>query len=190
MKTKRVFLIVLDSCGAGELPDAAQFGDVGANTLRSVSRSEKLCIPTLRKLGIGNIHGLDFLGTTPEPLAAVGRLAEQSRGKDTTTGHWEIAGIISKQAMPTYPNGFPDDVISEFAAATGRGVLCNKPYSGTQVIHDYGREQLATGKLIVYTSADSVFQIAAHEDMIPVEQLYEYCRMARRILTGKNAVGR
>ena len=190
MKTKRVFLIVLDSCGAGELSDAAQFGDVGANTLRSVSRSEKLCIPTLRKLGIGNIHGLDFLGTTPEPLAAVGRLAEQSRGKDTTTGHWEIAGIISKQAMPTYPNGFPDDVISEFAAATGRGVLCNKPYSGTQVIHDYGREQLATGKLIVYTSADSVFQIAAHEDMIPVEQLYEYCRMARRILTGKNAVGR
>lgn len=190
MKTKRVFLIVLDSCGAGELPDAAQFGDVGANTLRSVSRSEKLCIPTLRKLGIGNIPGLDFLGTMSEPLAAVGRLAEQSRGKDTTTGHWEIAGIISKQAMPTYPNGFPDDVISAFAAATGRGVLCNKPYSGTQVIHDYGREQLATGKLIVYTSADSVFQIAAHEDMIPVEQLYEYCRMARRILTGKNAVGR
>lgn len=190
MKTKRVFLIVLDSCGAGELPDAAQFGDVGANTLRSVSRSEKLCIPTLRKLGIGNIPGLDFLGTTPAPFAAVGRLAEQSRGKDTTTGHWEIAGIISKQAMPTYPNGFPDDVISAFAAATGRGVLCNKPYSGTQVIHDYGREQLATGKLIVYTSADSVFQIAAHEDMIPVEQLYEYCRMARRILTGKNAVGR
>ncbi len=190
MKTKRVFLIVLDSCGAGELPDAAEFGDVGSNTLRSVSRSQKFSIPTLRRLGIGNIPGLDFLGTTATPLAATGRLVEQSRGKDTTTGHWEIAGIISEQAMPTYPDGFPQDVIDAFSAATGRGVLCNKPYSGTQVILDYGREQLATGKLIVYTSADSVFQIAAHEDMVPVETLYGYCRIARRILTGKNAVGR
>lgn len=190
MKTKRVFLIVLDSCGAGELPDAAEFGDVGSNTLRSVSRSQKFSIPTLRRLGIGNIPGLDFLGDTATPLAATGRLVEQSRGKDTTTGHWEIAGIVSEQAMPTYPDGFPQDVIDAFSAATGRGVLCNKPYSGTQVILDYGREQLATGKLIVYTSADSVFQIAAHEDMVPVETLYEYCRIARRILTGKNAVGR
>lgn len=190
MKTKRVFLIVLDSCGAGELPDAAEFGDVGSNTLRSVSHSQKFSIPTLRRLGIGNIPGLDFLGDTATPLAATGRLVEQSRGKDTTTGHWEIAGIVSEQAMPTYPDGFPQDVIDAFSAATGRGVLCNKPYSGTQVILDYGREQLATGKLIVYTSADSVFQIAAHEDMVPVETLYEYCRIARRILTGKNAVGR
>lgn len=190
MKTKRVFLIVLDSCGAGELPDAAEFGDVGSNTLRSVSRSQKFSIPTLRRLGIGNIQGLDFLGDTATPLAATGRLVEQSRGKDTTTGHWEIAGIVSEQAMPTYPDGFPQDVIDAFSVATGRGVLCNKPYSGTQVILDYGREQLATGKLIVYTSADSVFQIAAHEDMVPVETLYEYCRIARRILTGKNAVGR
>lgn len=190
MKAKRVFLIVLDSCGAGELPDAAEFGDAGTNTLRSCSRSPRFSIPTLRRLGLGNIPGLDFLGAVDAPLAAVGRLAEQSRGKDTTTGHWEIAGVISKQPMPTYPEGFPPEVLDAFEAATGRGVLCNLPYSGTQVIHDYGREHMETGKLIVYTSADSVFQIAAHKSIVPLEQLYEYCRVARRILTGKHAVGR
>lgn len=190
MKAKRVFLIVLDSCGAGELPDAAEFGDVGTNTLRSCSRSPRFSIPTLRRLGLGNIPGLDFLGAVDAPQAAVGRLAEQSRGKDTTTGHWEIAGVISKQPMPTYPEGFPPEVLDAFEAETGRGVLCNLPYSGTQVIHDYGREHIETGKLIVYTSADSVFQIAAHKSVVPLEQLYEYCRIARRILVGKHAVGR
>ncbi len=190
MKAKRVFLIVLDSCGAGELPDAAEFGDAGTNTLRSCSRSPRFSIPTLRRLGLGNIPGLDFLGAVDAPQAAVGRLAEQSRGKDTTTGHWEIAGVISKQPMPTYPEGFPPEVLDAFEAATGRGVLCNLPYSGTQVIHDYGREHIETGKLIVYTSADSVFQIAAHKSVVPLEQLYEYCRIARRILVGKHAVGR
>lgn len=190
MKTKRIFLIVLDSCGAGELPDAAEFGDAGTNTLRSCSRSPRFSIPTLHRMGLGNIPGLDFIGTVDAPLAAVGRLVERSRGKDTTTGHWEIAGVISEQPMPTYPEGFPPEVLDAFSAATGRGVLCNLPYSGTQVIHDYGREHVETGKLIVYTSADSVFQIAAHKSVVPLEQLYEYCRMARRILTGKHAVGR
>jgi phosphopentomutase len=190
MENKRVFLIVLDSCGAGEAPDAAEFGDTGANTIKSVSKSPECRIPNLKKLGYGNIPGLDFLGEVTSPAAAVGRMAEKSRGKDTTTGHWEIAGIISEKPMPTYPDGFPPLVIEEFSKATGRGVLCNKPYSGTQVIHDYGREHIATGKLIVYTSADSVFQIAAHEDVVPVEQLYEYCRMARKIMTGEHGVGR
>ncbi|MBQ9080842.1 MAG: phosphopentomutase [Clostridia bacterium] len=190
MKIKRVFLIVLDSCGAGELPDAADFGDVGANTIRSVSRAKSFKIDTLRRMGYGNIEGLDFLGRVDNPTAAVARLAERSRGKDTTIGHWEIAGVVSDAPLPTYTDGFPAEVLDEFEMATGRGVLCNKPYSGTAVIHDYGREHIESGKLIVYTSADSVFQIAAHEDVVPVETLYEYCRAARKILTGKHAVGR
>ena len=190
MKRKRVFLIVLDSLGAGEAPDAAEFGDTGANTLKSLSASPEVNIPSLKRLGIGNIAGLDFLGRVASPAAAVGRLAEKSRGKDTTTGHWEIAGIISDKPMPTYPDGFPEEIIKRFVKKTGRGVLCNRPYSGTQVILDYGREHIKTGKLIVYTSADSVFQIAAHEEVVPVEQLYEYCRMAREIMTGEHAVGR
>jgi len=179
MKNKRVFLIVLDSLGVGEAPDAAEFGDVGANTLKSISASPGFKIPNLLSLGLGNIEELDFLGRVASPAAAIGRLTERSRGKDTTTGHWEIAGIISERPMPTYPEGFPEEIIEEFIKRTGRGVLCNKRYSGTQAILDYGREHISTGKLIVYTSADSVFQIAAHEEVVPVEQLYEYCRIAR-----------
>ncbi len=187
---KRVFLIVLDSCGAGELPDAAEFGDVGAHTIRSVSHSPEFKIKTLRALGYGNIEGLDFLGKTDAPRAAVGRMAERSRGKDTTIGHWEIAGLISNSPLPTYPDGFPDEVLALIEHVTGRGVLCNKPYSGTAVIHDYGREHMESGKLIVYTSADSVLQIAAHESIVPPEQLYEYCRAVRKIMTGEHSVGR
>ncbi|HOA84921.1 MAG TPA: phosphopentomutase [Bacillota bacterium] len=190
MKNKRVFLIVLDSLGVGEAPDAAEFGDVGANTLKSISASPGFKIPNLLSLGLGNIEELDFLGRVASPAAAIGRLTERSRGKDTTTGHWEIAGIISERPMPTYPEGFPEEIIEEFIKRTGRGVLCNKRYSGTQAILDYGREHISTGKLIVYTSADSVFQIAAHEEVVPVEQLYEYCRIAREIMTGEHAVGR
>lgn len=187
---KRVFLIVLDSVGAGEAPDAAAFGDAGAHTLRSLSGSERLSIPTLRSLGIGNIPGLSFLGETDAPRAAVAKMTERSMGKDTTIGHWEIAGCISPEPMPTYPNGFPREVLDAFSEATGRGVLCNLPYSGTDVIRDFGEEHLRTGDLIVYTSADSVFQIAANEALLPPEELYEVCRKARAILTGKHAVGR
>ena len=187
---KRVFIIVLDSCGVGELPDAADFGDKNCNTLKRISQSEKFSCDNTRKMGLGNIDGCDYIGTVKNPTAAVGRCAEASRGKDTTIGHWEIAGIISPEPMPTYPDGFPKEIIDEFSKRTGRGVLCNKPYSGTQVIKDYGDEHVRTGDLIVYTSADSVFQIAAHEEVVPLEKLYEYCRTARRILTGKNAVGR
>ena len=189
-KIKRVFLIVLDSVGAGEMPDAADYGDAGSNTIRSISRSDKFSAVNMKKLGYGNIDGLDFLGTTENQLGAVARLAERSRGKDTTIGHWEISGIISESPLPTYPHGFPQEVLDEFSKLTGRAVLCNKPYSGTEVIRDYGREHMETGKLIVYTSADSVFQIAAHEDVVDVQTLYEYCRIARKILVGKNAVGR
>ena len=186
---KRVFLIVLDSLGVGYEPDAADFGDVGADTLRRISRSPKFSIPNLISLGIGNMDGIDYLEKIP-PKAAIGRLREISRGKDTTVGHWEISGIISAEPQPTYPDGFPEEVISAFTEATGYGVLCNKPYSGTDVIRDYGEEHLRTGKLIVYTSADSVFQIAAHEDLVPPEKLYEICRKARALLTGRHAVGR
>lgn len=187
---KRVFLIVLDSFGVGELPDAADFGDKGANTLRSCYNTGSLNVPNLQRLGLFNISGVSVGTPCAAPEGAYLRCAERSRGKDTTTGHWEISGIVSEKPFPTYPNGFPDDVISKFSAATGRGVLCNKPYSGTKVIADYGEEHMRTGSLIVYTSADSVFQIAAHESVVPVETLYEYCRMAREILTGENAVGR
>ena len=187
---KRVFLIVLDSCGCGAMPDAAAFGDVGTHTLKSCADTGTLHVPNLIRLGLGNIVGLDFLGTTEQPQASFGRMAERSNGKDTTTGHWELAGLVSEHPMPTYPNGFPTEIIEEFAKRTGRGVLCNRPYSGTEVIRDYGDAHVKSGDLIVYTSADSVFQIAAHEDIVPVETLYEYCRMARQILQGEHAVGR
>ncbi len=187
---KRAFLVVLDSFGIGELPDAAAFGDAGANTLASVATSPALQVPNMLRMGLGNIAGVTCLPKKEAPVAAYGRAAERSAGKDTTIGHWEIAGIHSPQPLPTYPNGFPDEVIAAFSAATGRGVLCNRPYSGTDVIRDYGEAHGKTGDLIVYTSADSVFQIAAHEDVVPVEQLYAYCRAARRLLTGQHAVGR
>lgn len=190
MTAKRVFLIVLDSLGAGEAPDAAAFGDTGAHTLRSIFRTGMLRIPTLQRLGIGNIAGLDFLGAVSRPAAAYGKMRERSAGKDTTIGHWEIAGHVSPRPMPTFPHGFPSDLLDRFRALTGRGVLCNLPYSGTDVIRDYGEEHLRTGDLIVYTSADSVFQIAAHEDLVPPEELYAICRRARELLTGDYAVGR
>ena len=187
---KCIFLIVLDSVGAGEAPDASDFGDAGAHTLKSVYDSGELSIPTLRSLGLGNIAGLEFLGAVPHPTGAYTKLREVSRGKDTTTGHWELAGLISEQLFPTYPEGFPPEVIEAFTKATGYGVLCNRPYSGTDVIRDYGEEHLKTGKLIVYTSADSVFQIAAHTDKVPLDKLYEICQQARAILQGKHGVGR
>lgn len=187
---KRVFLIVLDSCGAGEMPDAAAFGDHDCNTLLRISKSEKFSAVNMCKLGLGNIDGLAFLGREPQPTAAFARMAERSRGKDTTIGHWEIAGVVSAEPLPTYPNGFPPAVIDAFRQATGRGVLCNRPYSGTEVIKDFGEQHVKTGDLIVYTSADSVFQIAAHEDVVPLETLYAYCEAARKILCGKHAVGR
>ncbi|MGM9683698.1 MAG: phosphopentomutase [Eubacteriales bacterium] len=190
MHLKRIFLIVLDSLGAGEAPDAEKFGDSGASTLKSLWRTGLLDIPNLQKMGIGNIPGLGFLSETEAPHAAVGRMTEASAGKDTTIGHWEIAGVISEKPLPTFPDGFDETVISEFEKITGRGVLCNKPYSGTQVIRDYGREHLETGKLIVYTSADSVFQIAAHKDVLPVDKLYDICRRTRAMLKGKYGVGR
>lgn len=187
---KRVFLIVLDSVGIGNAPDAEKFGDVGADTMKSISKSPNFHIPNLKKMGIGNIEGLAYLGEENNPTASVARLCEKSMGKDTTIGHLEIAGLISKKPLPTFPNGFPEEIISEFSKRTGKGVLCNKPYSGTEVIKDYGKEHIKTGDLIVYTSADSVFQIAAHEDVVPAQKLYEYCKIAREILTGENGVGR
>ncbi|HIR22983.1 MAG TPA: phosphopentomutase [Candidatus Scatosoma pullicola] len=194
-KFRRVFLIVLDSFGVGEAPDAAEYGDAGSNTLRSVSESPFFRADNLAKLGLFRIEGARALPAAEQyagvPLCGVcARLREKSRGKDTTTGHWELAGLVSEIPFPTYPHGFPEEVIAEFERRTGRGVLCNLPYSGTEVIRDYGAEHLKTGKLIVYTSADSVFQVAAHESAVPVEELYAYCRAAREILTGKNGVGR
>lgn len=187
---KRVFLFVLDSCGCGEMPDAAKFGDFGVNTLRSCATSALLHVPNMVSYGLGNIDSVDFLGKSDAPKGAFARLKEASMGKDTTIGHWEIAGIISPNPLPTYPDGFPEEVLKPFREATGRGVLANAPWSGTEVINKYGAEHMRTGDLIVYTSADSVFQIAAHEDIVPPEQLYEYCRIARKILTGKHGVGR
>ncbi len=187
---KRVFLIVLDSCGIGEAPDAAAFGDSGANTLKSASRGKDFDLGNMAKLGLYNIDGIDWMPSEEAPAGAYARMTESSMGKDTTIGHWEMAGLISPNPLPVYPEGFPEEVIKAFEEATGRGTLVNLPYSGTQVINEYGDEMVRSGKLIVYTSADSVFQIAAHEDVVPVEQLYEYCRIARKILRGKHAVGR
>ena len=187
---KRVFLIVLDSFGIGAMPDSESFGDVGVNTLAACATSSKLQIPNMIAAGLGNIDGVTCLPKAEAPAGAVARLQEASMGKDTTIGHWEIGGIVSDDPLPTYPNGFPQEVLDAFEAATGRGVLCNLPYSGTDVIRDYGQEQLDTGKWIVYTSADSVFQVAAHEELIPLEELYEACHKAREILKGKHGVGR
>ncbi|MBQ7935895.1 MAG: phosphopentomutase [Clostridia bacterium] len=186
----KTFLIVLDSVGAGALPDAARFGDTDPHTLRSISKSEQFAIPNLLNMGLGNIEGLEFLGKTGAPLASYGRCMERSNGKDTTVGHWEIAGVVSENPLPTFPEGFSQECLAAFTAATGREVLCNLPYSGTEVIKDYGDEAVNTGKVIVYTSADSVFQIAAHEEVIPLEELYEICRKARNLLQGKWGVGR
>lgn len=190
MKAKRVFLIVLDSFGIGELPDAALFGDEGSNTLGSIVQSAQYDTPNMKKLGLFNIDGVSCGEREVFTLGSYGRMAEKSMGKDTTIGHWEIAGLISEKPFPTYPNGFPEEVLGEFRKRTGRNVLCNKPYSGTDVIRDYGKQHVETGDLIVYTSADSVFQIAAHEDIVPLETLYEYCTIAREILQGEHGVGR
>ena len=186
--TKRVFLIVLDSVGIGELPDAASFGDAGSNTLGAIRNHPNFFCPNLEKMGLFNIEGVG--GGVDAPRASFARMRERSMGKDTTIGHWEIAGIVSPQPLPTYPNGFPADLIAEFEKRTGKKTICNLPYSGTDVIRDYGDEHCKTGALIVYTSADSVFQIAAHEDVVPIADLYRYCEIARGLLTGEHAVGR
>lgn len=190
MSKQRVYLIVLDSFGIGHALDAADFGDEGANTLYTITHSKEYDTPNMRKLGLSCIDGVDYLEKSDNIVGSYGRMQEASKGKDTTIGHWEIAGIVSENALPTYPNGFPKEVLDEFSKRTGREVLCNKPYSGTDVIRDYGEEHVRTGKLIVYTSADSVFQIAAHEDIVPVEKLYKYCEIAREILVGEHGVGR
>lgn len=187
---KRVFLIVLDSAGAGEAPDAALFGDEGCDTLGTCARSGKLHVPNMSRLGFYRLEGISYGKETPDVTGCYGKLTEKSAGKDTTVGHWEIAGIVSKSPMPTYPGGFPKEIMEPFEQKTGRGTLCNLPYSGSEVIKDYGEEHLKTGKLIIYTSADSVFQIAAHEDKVPVKELYRYCEIARELLKGEHSVGR
>lgn len=187
---KRVFLIVLDSVGIGAAPDAHLFGDAGADTMKRISKSNKFNCPELIKMGLANIDGLSYLGAVQNPTAAVFKMTEKSMGKDTTIGHWEIAGVVSPKAMPTYPNGFPKELIEEFEKRCGRGVICNGVGSGTDIMRDWGEEHIKTGSLIVYTSADSVFQIAAHEDVVSNEQLYKYCEIARELLTGEHAVGR
>ncbi len=187
---RRIILIVMDSFGCGEAPDSKLFGDEGANTLRSCYESSFFEADNLSRLGLFNLDGIPYVRDIEEPTGAYARLREASMGKDTTIGHWEIAGLISKKPLPVYPEGFPDELIEEFSRLVKRGVLCNKPYSGTQVIAEYGDEHVRTGDLIVYTSADSVFQIAAHEEVVPLEELYEDCRIARGILKGKHGVGR
>ena len=187
---KRVFLIVLDSVGIGALPDAHIYGDEGTNTLLSCYNTKLLDIPNLVNMGFSNIEGCSYLGKCENPISSFGRCVELSKGKDTTTGHWEIAGLVSHNAFPTYPDGFPNEIISEFEKQTGRKVLCNKPYSGTEVLKDFGKEHMENGALIVYTSADSVFQIAAHEEIVPVEILYDYCIIARNILKDEHSVAR
>lgn len=187
---KRVFLMVLDSVGIGEMPDAAQYGDVGSNTLAAAAKSPYFSMPNMQKLGLFNIDGVTCRPAAERPSAAFARMTEISKGKDTTIGHWEIAGIVSPKPLPTYPNGFPQDLLAEFSRRVGRKVLCNRPYSGTEVIKDYGKEHIETGALIVYTSADSVFQIAAHEAVVPLEELYRDCQIARELLTGEHSVGR
>lgn len=187
---KRVFLFVLDSVGIGEMEDAAAYGDKGTNTLQSASTSSFFHMPNLGKMGLFNIDGVTCGEKCDAPTATIARMKEASKGKDTTIGHWEIAGIYSENPLPTYPNGFPQEILDKFSEMTGRGILCNKPYSGTEVIKDYGDEHVKTGDLIVYTSADSVFQVAAHEDVVPLEELYRYCKMAREMLQGEYGVGR
>lgn len=187
---KRVFLIVLDSVGIGEMPDADEYGDAGSNTIAAAASSPSFSMPNMQKLGFFNIDGVDCREGSAAPAGAFARLTERSKGKDTTIGHWEIAGLVSEQPLPTFPDGFPKELLDEFEKETGRKVLCNKPYSGTEIIKDFGEEHRKTGALIVYTSADSVFQIAAHEEIVPIEELYRYCEIARRLCTGKFGVGR
>src|ERR687887_1459890 len=187
----RACVIVLDAVGAGELPDAAEYGDEGSNTLGNVARAVGgLDLPNLEQLGLGNVEDLEGCPPQQQAPALAGRLVERSKGKDTTTGHWELTGVVTPDPMPTYPHGFPFEIIEEFAHRTGRGVLGNKAASGTEIIEELGEEHQETGKWIVYTSADSVFQIAAHEETIPLDELYAGCRVARELLTGKHAVGR
>lgn len=187
---KRVFIIVLDSFGIGAQPDAHLFGDEGADTLRSLCATGRLSVPNLTALGLGNIEGVECIEAAENPLAKHARLMELSLGKDTTVGHFELMGIYSEKPMPTYPEGFPEELLAEFSGQIGRGVLCNRPYSGTEVIRDFGKEHERSGNLIVYTSADSVFQIAAHESVVPLSELYSICKTAREMLTGEHAVGR
>ncbi len=184
-KIKRVFLIVLDSYGIGELPDAKEYGDEDSNTLAAIVKSKKYNTPNLQKMGLFNIEGVDLGKRVEEPIGSFARMKEASKGKDTTIGHWEIAGIVSNSPLPTFPNGFPEDFIEEFSKKTARKCVCNRPYSGTDVIRDYGKHHMETGDLIVYTSADSVFQIAAHEDVVSIDQLYKYCEIARELLQGE-----
>ena len=187
----RACVIVLDAVGAGELPDASEFGDEGSDTLGNVARAVGgLDLPMLEALGLGNVEPLEGCAPQPGAPAIAGRLVERSKGKDTTTGHWELMGVVTPQAMPTYPFGFPDEVIDPFMNRTGHGVIGNVPARGTELIQELGEEHQRTGKWIVYTSADSVFQIAAHEQTIPLDELYDGCRTARELLTGKHAVGR
>jgi len=188
---KRVILMVMDSVGIGELPDAGDYGDQGAATLQNIAAEMNgLKLPNLEKIGLGKIETINGIKSELKAEGAYGKAAEKSRGKDTTTGHWEIAGLISKTAFPTYPDGFPKEVMNKFEQEIGRGTLANKPASGTAIIEELGEEHLKTGKPIIYTSADSVFQIAAHEDIIPVAKLYDYCNKAREILQGEHAVAR
>lgn len=190
MKTKRVFLVVLDSFGIGELPDADKFRDTGSNTLGTIRKSKEYDTPNLEKLGLFQIDGVEKGKSAEKPIGSYARMAEASMGKDTTIGHWEIAGVISPEPLPVYPNGFPEEIVKKFEEETGRKVICNRPYSGTDVIRDYGKEHVETGALIVYTSADSVFQIAAHEAVVPLKELYQDCEIARKMLCGKHGVGR
>ena len=188
---KRVFLVILDSVGIGEMPDSLEYGDKGSNTIISASKSSFFAMPNMEKYGFFDLEGIQSLRKTEgNHLGAVARMKEASKGKDTTIGHWEIAGLESEQPLPTFPNGFPEELLKEFEKRTGRKAICNLPYSGTEVIKDYGKESVETGALIVYTSADSVFQIAAHEDVVPIEELYRYCEIARELCTGKFGVGR
>lgn len=189
-KFERVIWIVLDSVGIGELPDATDYGDVGRNTLGHIAESRSLALPNLVRLGLGNIAPLANLPAVPSPVGAFGKGGTHSPGKDTTTGHWEMAGIWLDQAFPTYPHGFPRKLIAEFEKQIGRGTLGNKPASGTEIIKELGEEHVRTGKPIIYTSGDSVFQIAAHEDVIPIAELYRMCEIARKLLDGPNRVGR
>ena len=190
MKTKRIFLMVMDSFGIGGAKDAARFGDEGSNTLRSLMKTEGFYAPVLGSLGLFHINDVDRVSEKEPPIGAYARVCEQSEGKDSTIGHWELAGIRSEEPLPTYPNGFPHDIIEALEQRTGRKVLCNQTYSGTEVIKDYGAEQKETGGLIVYTSVDSVMQIAAHTDVIPLKELYRCCEIAREILSGEHCVGR
>lgn len=188
---KRVFLIVLDSVGIGAMPDAKEYNDEGSNTLKSAATSPYFSMPNMERLGLFHLEGIKEIKETKIPFdGTIARMTEASKGKDTTIGHWEIGGIISKKPLPVFPDGFPNELIEEFKRRTKREVLCNKPYSGTEVIKAYGTEHIKTGALIVYTSADSVFQIAAHEQVVPIDKLYEYCEIARELCTGKYGVGR